>query len=163
MVVDPALRRVEEKRDLMSKLDGLDQTDRQEIVFRENSPDRKKTTIYSTLSGEPLEMPLYQAKNALNKLSGGKPMFTSDPALAPAYKLGTLKCFLHAESPEHPFLEEIGLGAALYEELLCWVWLKGYAIRLGHWITNRKPRTNISAQSGRKLPNIILHLLLFFL
>jgi hypothetical protein len=31
---------------------------------------------------------------------------------APEYKLGTIKCFLHPDSPERPILELVGLGSA---------------------------------------------------
>ncbi|KKK61823.1 hypothetical protein LCGC14_3010470, partial [marine sediment metagenome] len=42
---------------------------------------------------------------------GGNPRFVSDPKDAPEYKPGSVKCFLHKDSPERPILEKIGLGA----------------------------------------------------
>lgn len=110
-VIDPSLKKAEDRRDLLRNMSDFDVADRQDIIFRETSPDRKKTTIFSMSTGEPLVMPLYQARNAMNKtLSDGTPMFTSKQELAPEYRLGTIKCFLHAEAEEHSILEEIGLG-----------------------------------------------------
>lgn len=101
-------------RDLRGQIAELSNEDESDILFQEISPRRKKVTIYSMTDGEPISIPAYMAEPALNKARpGGGFMFTADPADAPEYKMGNVKCFLHPESPYRAsgVLEEAGIAA----------------------------------------------------
>jgi len=112
MVEDTAVQRAQDIRDLKGQIAELKGEDNREIIFRETSPQKRKTTIYSMSNGEPLTMPLYIAEGALSKRHpDGTYWFTARQEEAPEYRLGNIKCFLHAESPDHAILELIGLHA----------------------------------------------------
>ena len=100
----------EKRRDLKSQLDGLNTQDQGEIIFMHISPGREPVTIYRAKTGEPVEVPAYMVRAVMEKEEDGRPMFVARKEDAPEYKLGTIKCFLHADSPERPILEEIGLS-----------------------------------------------------
>lgn len=106
------IQRAEEARDLRGQIQGLEAEDRREIIFKETSPRRRKTTIFAMSNGEPLLMPEYQALKAISKIDPetGTFMFTAYKDKAPEYKLGTVLCFLHKDSSDHPVLQKIGLG-----------------------------------------------------
>lgn len=110
---DLAAARLEQARDLRGQISEL-QTDpeaEKEVVFKETSTVRRKLTLYSMVDGEPIRVPTHLAQRALDKrLPAGGFMFTSDPAQAPQYRLGEVKCFLHPEAPEREVVVEIGLG-----------------------------------------------------
>jgi len=108
---DTDIQRAQDVRDLRNQIGTLQVEEQQEIVFKEISPRRVKRTIYSMTSGEPLTMPRYMAERAISKrLDNGGYMFTARKEEAPEYKLGEIKCFLHRESPDQVFLQEIGLS-----------------------------------------------------
>lgn len=114
--VKTPIEKAEEKRDLRAQLGRIDVDDYgdvQEIVFKETSPRRRQSTIYAIRNGQPATMPQYMAEKALDKIDPdtGNYMFTAKKENAPEYKLGTIVCFLHKESPEQPFIQELGLGA----------------------------------------------------
>lgn len=71
------------------------------LIFRETSKVQPPIVVYSMADGEPIPMSPAIARMAMNKRykSGGF-LFTTDPNLAPEYKLGNVKCFLHPESNE---------------------------------------------------------------
>ncbi len=104
--------RMEVSRDLkqqIAELNGRD--DDREIIIRDTSPARRRVILYSMVDGEPLRLPEYMAEKAMEKrLPSGGFMFTTDPTKAPAYRRGTIKCFLHPESNERPVLREIGIS-----------------------------------------------------
>ncbi len=103
--------KAQRKRDLLVQVEGLDQEDMPEIIFKETSPARRRVMIYSMKDGEPLPIPKYMLDRTLSKrLDDGNFMFTTRKEEAPEYKLGTIKCFLHPESPDRVILEEIGLS-----------------------------------------------------
>ncbi len=106
------IQRAEDARDLRGQIQGLEAEDRREIIFKETSPRRRKTTIYAMKDGEPLQMPEYQALTAINKIDPetGTFMFTAKVEKAPLYKLGSVLCFLHKDSLDQPVLQEIGMG-----------------------------------------------------
>ena len=111
MVTERRAERAEDARDLRRQITGLERGDEQEIVFRENSPQRRKLTLYSMTDGEPIEIPAYMLNNVLAKVQeNGEPRFTARKDRAPQYQQGKVKCFLHTESPERFLLDEIGLG-----------------------------------------------------
>lgn len=97
---------------MRSQIQGLEAEDRREIIFKETSPRRRKTTIYAMSTGEPLLVPEYQAQSAINRVDPetGRFMFTAYKDKAPEYKLGNVLCFLHKDSPDQPVLQQIGLG-----------------------------------------------------
>lgn len=110
---DPTAQRAEEMRDLKRQIDGLSAADDAEFIFRDTSPQRRKATVYSMQNGEPIQIPAYMLEHVLTKqLDDGRDAFTAFPEKAPAFKLGTVKCFLHRDSPDRLILEEIGLGGA---------------------------------------------------
>lgn len=100
----------EKRRDLKSQLDGLNTQDQGEIIFMHISPGREPVTVYRAKTGEPVEVPAYMVRAVMEKEEDGQPMFVARKGDAPEYKLGTIKCFLSADSPERPILEEIGLA-----------------------------------------------------
>lgn len=103
--------RAEMARDLrnqIAELKGRD--DENEIIIRDTSPQRKRVVLYSMIDGDAHRMPSYMAETAINKkLPDGRYMFTANKDLAPVYKRGQIKCFLHPESPERPVLNAIGI------------------------------------------------------
>lgn len=107
-------RRAEAVRDLKSQIAELSGQDAAEVVFIDVSPRRQRVTLYRMDTGEPVPVPAYMVEGIMAnaKLPSGGFAFTSDASKAPEYKLGTVKCFLHPDSPERPVLEEIGLGYA---------------------------------------------------
>ena len=109
-MADTVLQREQEVRDLTAQIDELKGQDQGEIIFRENSPQKRMVTLYSMRDGCPITLPEYQAKTAIRKMEGGKYMFTSKQEEAPEYRLGEIKCFLHKDSPDQVFLKEIGLS-----------------------------------------------------
>jgi hypothetical protein len=112
MVQDIA-ERAERARDLKSQIAELSEAQAKEIVFMDVSPQRRSVTIYSMLTGEPIPVPRYRLDDLMKQtLPDGRYAFTADPAKAPEYRLGTVKCFLHPDSPERLTLQEIGLGGA---------------------------------------------------
>ena len=100
----------EKRRDLKNQLASLGKQDEAEIVFMHISPGREPVTIYRAKTGEPVEVPAYMVRAVMEKQEDSQPMFVARKEDAPEYKLGTIKCFLHADSPERPILKEIGLA-----------------------------------------------------
>ena len=109
-MVNEVAERAEKRRDLKNELDALGRQAESDIVFMHISPGREPVTIYRAKTGEPVEVPTYMVRAVMEKQEDGKPMFVARKGDAPEYKLGTIKCFLHADSPERPILEEIGLS-----------------------------------------------------
>lgn len=110
---DPGAQRVEDIRDLRRKIEGLSREDESEFIFRDTSPQRRKVTVYSMQNGEPIQIPSYMLEHVLaKKLDDGRDAFTAFPEKAPVFQRGTVKCFLHVNSPDRMILEEIGLGGA---------------------------------------------------
>lgn len=109
-MVETKVQRDEEIRDLSTQIDELRRQDEGEIIFRENSPKRRKVVLYRRSDGERVEIPEYMAPAALRKREGGDYMFTSHKDQAPEYRLGNILCFLHKDSPDQLFLKEIGLA-----------------------------------------------------
>lgn len=106
-------RRAEVVRDLKGQIAELTAADAGEVVFIDVSPGRQRVTLYSMETGEPISIPAYMVEGVMQRrLAGGGYAFTSEPAKAPEYKLGDVKCFLHPESPDRHILQEIGLGYA---------------------------------------------------
>lgn len=104
-------RRAEVVRDLKGQIAELGSVGAEEVVFIDVSPGRQRVALYSMETGEPISIPAYMVEGVMQRrLPGGGFAFTSDPAKAPEYKLGDVKCFLHPESPDRHILQEIGLG-----------------------------------------------------
>lgn len=105
--------RAEQARDLRQQIAGLESSDQREIIFKDTSPSRRRVTFYSTIDGEKINIPEYMMESVMRKRrDDGEFMFTSDPAKAPTRKPGTIKCFLHPDSPDREILNEIGLAAS---------------------------------------------------
>lgn len=104
---------VQRVRDLKGEIGQLsdDPEDQKEIVIRETSPRARKISVWSMTDGEELQVPRKLLELILYKRDPltGKYAFTARKHEAPAFKLGEVKCFLHAESNERPILAEIGL------------------------------------------------------
>lgn len=110
MVQDIA-ERAERRRDLKGQLGNLGGLVQSEVIFEHISPGREPVTVYSTQNGEPIPVPAYMIDPVMAKtLPGGKPMFVAKKEDAPEFILGTVKCFLHPESPERAILGQIGLS-----------------------------------------------------
>lgn len=100
-------------RDL-ADMDAELKSERDGLIFMETSKPRTIITLYAMSDGEPIPMPQPVAEMAIKKrYRGGGYMFTDNPAEAPQYKLGSVKCFLHADSPERASgaLDEVGIAS----------------------------------------------------
>lgn len=106
------LRRGRDLADLDSEL----KAERDGLIFMETSKPKTIITLYAMSDGEPIPMPQPIAAMAIKKkYRGGGYMFTDKPDEAPVYKLGAVKCFLHAGSPERKSgaLEEVGIASVI--------------------------------------------------
>ena len=107
----PAVQ-AERMRDLRGQVADIGKTDMPEILFQHISPGREPVTVYSTKDGCPTPIPVYMLGAAMElRNEDGTFRFVADAKDAPEYKLGTIKCFLHKDSPERPILELVGLGS----------------------------------------------------
>lgn len=111
------------RRDLRLQVENLDREDQREMEFIEWSPGRKTQVLYSMQDGMKIEVPQYMVMGAISKrMDDGRFAFTSHPHdcdcgtcgladRAPAFKEGTMKCFLAEGSPEREsgLLAEAGL------------------------------------------------------
>lgn len=105
---DPRAVRAAQREDLKRSLGALDAADR-EVVF-EVKKTHGDVLFYSMETGEPAYFPSWFADRiAAKRDEQGRPRFTPYQSQAPEYKQGTVKCFLHSESPERAILEEIGI------------------------------------------------------
>ena len=103
----------ERTRDLRGQVAEIDKSDEPEILFMEISPGRVPIRVYSTKNGEHIDVPAYMIGAAMElKNEDGTFRFVADAKNAPEYKPGTIKCFLHKDSPERPILELVGLGSS---------------------------------------------------
>lgn len=109
----PAVQ-AERLRDLAGQVAEIGQADVPEILFQHISPGREPVTVYSTKDGCPTPIPAYMVRSGVMNLTNedGTFRFVAEAKDAPTYKLGTIKCFLHKDSPERTILELVGLGAA---------------------------------------------------
>lgn len=102
-------------RDL-ADLDAELQAEKDGLIFMETSKRPATITLYAMSDGEPIPMPQPIAAMAIKKrYQGGGYMFTDNPDEAPKYKLGSVKCFLHPESPERlsGALDEVGVASVI--------------------------------------------------
>lgn len=100
-------------RDL-ADLDSELKAERDGLIFMETSKRPPTITLYAMSDGEPIPMPQPIAALAIKKrYKGGGYMFTDKQEEAPEYKLGSIKCFLHADSPERASgaLAEVGIAS----------------------------------------------------
>ena len=107
---------LERGRDLAEQDAALKAESKQDVLFMDMTPREKPIMLYARADGEPIPMPPDIARMAMRKrYAGGGYMFTADPAKAPVYKLGDVKCFLHAESPERlsGALDEVGIASVI--------------------------------------------------
>ncbi len=108
--MERAAEREEERRDLLTQVEGIEQ-DETEIIFADTSPRRPMAIIYATLDGEPLVMTRKRARKLLErKLPDGRFMFTANAKNAPPYKKGDVKCFLHKDSDQRELMDSLGLA-----------------------------------------------------
>lgn len=89
------------------------ENERQEWTITDASPRRKLYVLYSTTTGERIEVPRFIFDTAIKRMVPGTNQFafTAFKDRAPVYKPGAVKCFLHPESPERDALTEIGIFA----------------------------------------------------
>lgn len=102
-------------RDL-ADMDAELKSERDGLIFMETSKRPAIITLYAMSDGEPIPMPQPIAEMAIKKrYKGGGYMFTDKPEEAPVYKLGQVKCFLHADSPERKSgaLDEVGIASVI--------------------------------------------------
>lgn len=75
------------------------------------STDRRRTIVFSTMTGEPHEILVIDRPRALRiTRTDGKPAFWAPgmPGRPPKRNTGTLKCFLHPESDERAIVDLAG-------------------------------------------------------
>lgn len=101
----------ETARDLRQKVDGIATESLPGIVFLDLSEGRTPVTIYSTEDGRPIVIPEFMLRTVIDKRrEDGEYRFVADKADAPEYKMGTILCFMHKDSPERATLDAAGLG-----------------------------------------------------
>ena len=100
-------------RDLKRQVSGIGTEEMTGVEFTMISPGHDLVTIYAVEDGRPLDVPVYRLEQAMAKTldDGVTFMFVAEAKNAPEYKMGTIVCFLHVDSPERLIIEEIGLGA----------------------------------------------------
>ena len=98
-------------RDLRSQVAELE-PGLEGVIFEHIRTRRELVTVYSMADGEAIPVPEYMVRAVMTKTVNGEYMFTDNPAEAPEYRKGTVKCFLHADSAERAtgVLSEIGLA-----------------------------------------------------
>lgn len=97
-------------RDL-ADMDASLKAEKDGLIFMETSPRSAPITLYAMSDGEPIPMSPSIAEVAIKKrYKNGGYLFTDKKDEAPAYKFGSVKCFLHSDSPERAVLDEIGLA-----------------------------------------------------
>ncbi len=102
-------------RDL-ADMDAALKAERDGLIFMETSKRPPTITLYAMADGEPIPMPQPIAEMAIKRrYNSGSYMFTDNPDEAPTYKLGSVKCFLHPDSPERKSgaLEEVGIAGII--------------------------------------------------
>ena len=103
----------ERVRDLKSQIANLSAEEVGDILFLEISPGREPVTVYSKEDGSPVLVPSYRINEVMSLTdSEGNHRFVAEAKDAPEYRPGTVKCFLHKDSPERPILEMVGLQSA---------------------------------------------------
>lgn len=100
-------------RNLADEDAALSAESKQDVLFVDMTPREAPITLFAMSDGEPVAMPPWIARMAIRKkYKGGGYMFTNDAAEAPEYVEGSVKCFLHADSPERTSgaLAEVGIA-----------------------------------------------------
>ena len=100
------------ERDLRPQVSGLGGLEK-EVLFQHIRTGQNPVTIYAMADGEKIEIPEHLLASAMQKKDAeGNWMFTQKAEEAPTYVGGTVKCFLHADSPERAsgVLDKIGLA-----------------------------------------------------
>lgn len=98
-------------RDLKQQISGVGGEEMEGIQFTMISPGHAPVRIYAVEDGRPLDVPGSMLNSVMTKtLDNGKFMFVADPAKAPEYKLGDVKCFLHPDSPMSEIVKAVGLS-----------------------------------------------------
>ena len=90
---------LERQRDLAAQDAALKAESNEDVVFQDMTKRPPPIRVYAMADGEPIDMPPWIARMAMAKrYTDGRYLFTADASKAPTYKLGAVKCFLHAES-----------------------------------------------------------------
>ncbi len=111
---DEIAKRAEQVRDLKQQVEGLATEALPGVVFIEIDEGREPVTLYSTEDGRPISIPAYMIGPVLDRRrEDGAFRFVSDKDKAPEYKMGTLLCFMHKDSPERATLDAAGLSGKL--------------------------------------------------
>ena len=106
---------VEEALNLKRQLNILDDVSDQDMVFQVTSPPKRWDTVYSLATGEPIRVARHRLIDTLNKRNvDGSQMFTANKALAPEYRLGTVKCFLAKGSAEREAVDTLNIAPGYY-------------------------------------------------
>ena len=102
----------ERRRDLRGETTGLGGLEK-DVVFQHIRTRRNPVTLYRMADGQPVAIPEYMVAGVMQKKDEDGFMFTEVQSEAPEYRVGEIKCFLHAESPEREagLLDEWGLTA----------------------------------------------------
>ena len=96
----------------IAEMDAALKAEKDGLIFMETSPREEPITLYAMADGEPIPMSRNIAEIAIKKkYKGGGYLFTDNPAEAPTYKRGEVKCFLHPESAERALLDEVGMAS----------------------------------------------------
>jgi hypothetical protein len=112
MTMSNVAERAEEIRDLRNTITELNQLDNDNAppIFRENSPARRKVSLWSKANGEEIRVLAGNVNNVLSKRGPNGYLWTARKADAPTFIPGTIKCFLHPEAPEHEVIAKLGIA-----------------------------------------------------
>lgn len=106
---------VEEALDLKRQISGLEDPGDQNFLFQDTSPRTRWDTVYSTQTGEPIQVKRHRLIATLEKrLPDGTKAFTADRSLAPEYRLGDVKCFLARDSEERQMVDALNIAPGYY-------------------------------------------------
>ena len=98
-------------RDLTKQIAGVGAQEMEGIEFTMMSPGHALVRIYAVEDGRPLDVPGSMLNSVMTKtLDDGRFMFVADPANAPEYKIGDVKCFMHPDSPMSEIVKAVGLS-----------------------------------------------------
>ncbi len=104
-------KRAEQTRDLKQQVEGIATEALPGVIFIEIDEGREPVTVYSTEDGRPVTIPAYMVPQVMERRrEDGEYRFVAEKEKAPEYKLGTILCFMHKDSPERATLDAAGLG-----------------------------------------------------
>ena len=108
---DEIAKKAEQVRDLRNQVEGLATEALSGVQFIMIDEGRELVSLYSTEDGREIRIPSYMIGPVLDRRrEDGEYRFVADKSHAPEYKMGTILCFMHKDSPERATLDAAGLS-----------------------------------------------------